>query len=72
MVLGSKWQKLSKENEKLYHWNTNGGKTTWTVPTGWQGTVKVYELTELGKENMKNVKIENGKITLDAKNLLHM
>lgn len=60
-------QKLSTENEKLYHWNTNGGKTTWTVPTGWQGSVKVYELTELGKENMKNVKIENGKITLDAK-----
>ncbi|MEM5682455.1 glycoside hydrolase family 101 beta sandwich domain-containing protein [Bacillus paranthracis] len=65
-------KKLSAENEKLYHWNTNGGKTTWTVPTGWQGTVKVYELTELGKEKMKNVKIENGKITLDAKNLLHM
>ncbi|HDR4564545.1 endo-alpha-N-acetylgalactosaminidase family protein [Bacillus paranthracis] len=60
-------KKLSTENEKLYHWNTNGGKTTWTVPTGWQGTVKVYELTELGKEKMKNVKIENGKITLDAK-----
>ncbi|MGU3353262.1 endo-alpha-N-acetylgalactosaminidase family protein [Bacillus sp. M5A3_1b] len=60
-------KKLSAENEKLYHWNTNGGKTTWTVPTGWQGTVKVYELTELGKEKMKNVKIENGKITLDAK-----
>ncbi|MDP1458679.1 endo-alpha-N-acetylgalactosaminidase family protein [Bacillus wiedmannii] len=60
-------KKLSADNEKLYHWNTNGGKTTWTVPTGWQGTVKVYELTELGKEKMKNVKIENGKITLDAK-----
>ncbi|MHC2835395.1 endo-alpha-N-acetylgalactosaminidase family protein [Bacillus sp. F9_6S_D1_P_5] len=60
-------KKLSTENEKLYHWNTNGGKTTWTIPTGWQGTVKVYELTELGKEKMKNVKIENGKITLDAK-----
>ncbi|HDR7516526.1 endo-alpha-N-acetylgalactosaminidase family protein [Bacillus mobilis] len=60
-------KKLSAENEKLYHWNTNGGKTTWAVPTGWQGTVKVYELTELGKEHMKNVKIENGKITLDAK-----
>ncbi|PEP27873.1 endo-alpha-N-acetylgalactosaminidase family protein [Bacillus wiedmannii] len=60
-------KKLLADNEKLYHWNTNGGKTTWTVPTGWQGTVKVYELTELGKEKMKNVKIENGKITLDAK-----
>lgn len=59
--------KLSPANEKLYHWNTNGGKTTWTVPTGWKGTVKVYELTELGKKNVKNVKIKNGKITLDAK-----
>ncbi|KQL18018.1 endo-alpha-N-acetylgalactosaminidase family protein [Cytobacillus solani] len=60
-------KKLSTADEKLYHWNTNGGETTWTVPAGWQGTVKVYELTELGKDNVKNVKIKNGKITLDAK-----
>ncbi|MFY0759918.1 endo-alpha-N-acetylgalactosaminidase family protein [Metabacillus dongyingensis] len=60
-------KKLSSANEKLYHWNTNGGKTTWTVPTGWKGTVKVYELTELGNKNGENVAIKNGKITLNAK-----
>ncbi|KON89998.1 cell surface protein [Sporosarcina globispora] len=60
-------KKLSKANEKLYHWNTNGGKTTWTVPAGWKGTVNVYELTELGKKNVKKIAIKNGKITLNAK-----
>lgn len=57
---------LSTENEKLYHWNTKGGNTTWDVPQGWEGTVKVYELTELGKDNVQEVTIENGKITLEA------
>lgn len=60
-------KKLSKENEKLYHWNTNGGKTTWSVPDGWKGNVKVYELTELGKASVENVAIKNGQITLNAK-----
>ncbi len=60
-------KELSSANEKLYHWNTNGGETTWTVPTGWEGTVKVYELTELGNENGEDVAIKNGKITLNAK-----
>lgn len=57
---------LSSDNEKLYHWNTKGGETTWNVPDNWKGTVKVYELTELGKNNVKDVTIENGKITLKA------
>ncbi|WP_419954249.1 endo-alpha-N-acetylgalactosaminidase family protein [Neobacillus niacini] len=60
-------KKLPTAKEKLYHWNTNGGETTWTVPTGWKGTVKVYELTELGKQNVEDVTIKNGQITLNAK-----
>lgn len=59
--------KLSASNEKLYHYNAKGGKTDWEVPTGWKGTAKVYELTELGKKNAKDVPIKNGKITLNAK-----
>lgn len=58
---------LNKSEEKLYHWNTKGGKTSWQVPTGWSGNVKVYELTELGKQKEKTVAIKNGKITLSAK-----
>lgn len=58
---------LSASKVKLYHYNAKGGKTTWEVPDGWKGTVKVYELTELGKKNGKNAAIKNGKITLNAK-----
>ncbi|GGH16072.1 endo-alpha-N-acetylgalactosaminidase family protein [Paenibacillus segetis] len=58
---------LPADQQKLYHWNTKGGVTNWKVPAGWSGDVKVYELTELGKENMKTVTIENGVITLNAK-----
>lgn len=57
---------LSKKEQKLYHWNTKGGETTWEVPKDWKGSVKVYELTENGKANEKDVAIVNGKLTLTA------
>lgn len=60
-------KKLSKVNEKLYHWNTKGGETSWAVPEGWNGVVKIYELTENGEANEKYLPIKNGKVTINAK-----
>lgn len=57
---------VNSEDEKLYHWNTQGGTTTWTVPAGWSGSVKVYRLDDLGKQDLKTVNIVNGQITLTA------
>ena len=57
---------LAEEDYKLYHWNQKGGTTTWEVPEGWSGTVKVYRLTELGKTDETDVPIVNGTITLTA------
>ena len=41
--------KLVKDSEqKLYHWNTKGGTTAWTLPDSWKNlsSVKVYQLTD--------------------------
>ena len=54
------------EEEKLYHWNTKGGDTTWELPGGWEGlaNVVVYELTDEGKQNKTIVPVANGQVTL--------
>ena len=61
-------EKVKSEDEKLYHWNTQGGTTEWELPDSWAGLkdVKVYKLTDLGKTDEKTVKVVGGKITLDA------
>ena len=54
------------DEEKLYHWNTKGGDTTWELPGGWEGlaNVVVYELTDEGKQNKTVVPVANGQVTL--------
>lgn len=61
-------ENVASENEKLYHWNTKGGTTTWDLPDDWKNldNVKVYKLTDLGKQDEKSVAIKNGQITLTA------
>ena len=61
-------EKVAAEDEKLYHWNTQGGTSEWELPDSWAGLkdVKVYKLTDLGKTEEKTVKVVDGKITLDA------
>ena len=61
-------EKVAASKEKLYHWNTAGGTTTWEVPDGWENlkSVKVYKLTDLGKTDEKTVAVKNGRITLEA------
>lgn len=61
-------EKVSEDKEKMYHWNTKGGTTTWELQDNWKNLkdVKVYELTDLGKVNEKTVPVKDGRITLEA------
>ncbi len=61
-------KRLSANEEKLYHWNTQGGTTTWTLPDTWQDTsvVTVYKLTDQGKAEPKEITVSNGTVTLEA------
>lgn len=54
--------------QKLYHWNSQGGSTTWELPDDWAdvGSVMVYKLTDQGKVDGQSVDIVNGQITLKA------
>lgn len=58
--------------EKIYHWNPNGGESTWTLPKTFEGqtSVKVFKLSDQGRTDMKTVEVINGnqvKINADAK-----
>ena len=56
-------------SEKLYHWNLDGGQTTWELPDGWNnlGNVVMYELSDQGRINEVSVPVNNGSISLDTK-----
>ncbi len=55
-------------NEKLYHYNYDGGVTTWELQEDWAklGSVIVYKLTDNGRVDETEVKVVNGTLTLDA------
>ena len=57
---------LKDADKKMYHWNTQGGTSTWTLTKEWEGlsSVVVYELTDEGKTNMQTVSVVNNQITL--------
>ena len=59
---------VAAENEKLYHWNTQGGETTWELQDSWKNLaeVKVYKLTDLGKTEEQTIPVVDGTITLAA------
>ncbi len=54
---------------RLYHWNTQGGQTSWDLPEDWKdlSSVTVYELTDLGKAEPRTVPVSGGQLRLDAK-----
>ncbi|HHU6751064.1 TPA: endo-alpha-N-acetylgalactosaminidase family protein [Staphylococcus pseudintermedius] len=59
-------QPLTGDNEKLYHWNKNGGSTTWTLPESWDtDQVVLYELTETGRQSPRTVAVKDHQVTLD-------
>ena len=53
---------------KIYHWNDEGGDTTWELPRSWSGVsaAKLYRLTDLGRVFERDVKIADGRVTLEG------
>ncbi|MGW1766568.1 endo-alpha-N-acetylgalactosaminidase family protein [Streptomyces sp. NPDC002073] len=50
---------------KLYHWNTAGGATTWTLPAGWTAP-KLYRLTDTGRRFVSDLTVTGGRVTVNA------
>lgn len=75
-----KGQKRKPENNKLfipwnplnptkaYHWNDNGGKSTWQLPTEWAdaAALRLYKLSDQGRTFVREVPVADGKITLNV------
>lgn len=62
------WIDNDNGEEKLYHWNLDGGTTTWELQDDWAalGSVMVYKLTDQGRVEGKSVAVSGGRITLTA------
>ena len=57
------------EAAKIYHWNSNGGETTWSLPESWSNleNVYLYQTTQTGKKLVDTIKVTDGQVTIDAK-----
>jgi len=55
--------------DRLYHYNPEGGTTTWTLTPEWadQGSLVMYELSDSGRGGRITVPVRQGKVTLEAK-----
>lgn len=53
------WQ--SGKTEKIYHYNPDGGVTSWILPPAWQNlkTVKLYLLNEYGRHFLQDLPVTN-------------
>lgn len=64
------WGKRGPQQpDKLYHYNHDGGATTWKLTAAFRQarSLAIYELSDTGRRLVKTVKPVNGKVTLDAK-----
>ena len=62
------WIDNQNGEEKLYHWNEDGGTTTWELQDDWAAlkNVVVYELSDQGRINEETVAVVDGTVTLTA------
>ena len=62
------WIDNDTNEEKLYHWNLDGGTTTWELQDDWAAleNVVVYRLTDQGRVDETEIAVEDGYITLAA------
>ena len=51
-------------DHKLYHYNVDGGSTTWDLPAGFQGGAALYKLTDQGR--VKVADVSGSQVTIDA------
>ena len=63
------WTDAKDNTTKLYHWNMEGGSSTWQLLDEFASLsqVIVYELSDQGRINKQSVPVRNGAITLEAK-----
>ena len=56
------------EGDKLYHYNPDGGSTTWTLPGELAGAsgLSLYRLTDTGREKVGVVPVTGGEVTVEA------
>ncbi|WP_369257844.1 endo-alpha-N-acetylgalactosaminidase family protein [Streptomyces sp. R35] len=57
-----------KRPTKLYHYNPQGGSTSWQLPRAWEGLTRIalYRLTDQGRVFQTYIPVRDGKVTLDA------
>ena len=60
------WDPITED--KIYHWNPDGGATTWQLPDTWDGlsTVALYQTTENGKIRIGELPVSNGSVSVKA------
>lgn len=64
------WEKDGDEEGKIYHWNREGGESTWTLPKSWGDVseVTLYELSDTGKGEAVKLEVNGDRqITINAK-----
>lgn len=62
------WRDYQDEQDKLYHFNWDGGETTWTLTGSFKGATSLvcYELTDQGRVNPTVIPVNGDQITLNA------
>lgn len=62
------WEKDKDTEGKIYHYNREGGESTWSLPDSWENVseVTVYKLFENGKGDKTTVPVTDGQVTLQA------
>lgn len=62
------WTDSDTNKEKLYHYNYEGGTTTWELQDDWADlkNVIVYKLTDTGRTEEQTVAVVDGTVTLTA------
>lgn len=60
------WNPITEE--KIYHYNTHGGKTIWQLPFSWRGltTVYLYELSSEGRRLIEPLAVRDGKVEIES------
>lgn len=58
-----------EEENKIYHWNSEGGTTTWELPESWkkEESVTLYQVTDTGKKLVAKLDVKDQKVSIDAK-----
>lgn len=58
----------SDGHERLYHWNPDGGSSTWQLTEDWAGRseLTMFRLTDSGRAEEISIPVVDGQVTLEA------